>query len=274
MTAGLLFGAALTIAAQAQPGAFEAASVRPSPSNDSRRAELRFLPGGGVSIIGIPLYMIVATAHAVPYQSHTDRLTGGPDWVRSQRFDIQAKAAPGAMDGLTGAARLARTRAMLRSLLEERFHLKVRRESRELPVYVLSVAPGGLKLKPAKVDDKSCPDDGSCHQITGGQGRGVHGKAVDLPDIARYIENWTDRPVVNAARADGLFDIDTDPWVSMFPVGVPPGPPSPAPGTESPSDPVRPSLFNILARVGLKLEAGKAKVDAFVIEHIQQPTPN
>jgi uncharacterized protein (TIGR03435 family) len=60
----------------------------------------------------------------------------------------------------------------------------------------------------------------------------------------------------------------------MIPVGLPPGPPPPLPGRESPGDPVRPSLFTVLARVGLKLETGKAKVDVFVIEHIQQPSLN
>jgi uncharacterized protein (TIGR03435 family) len=259
----LLVAALASAAAHSQPAAFETASVRPSPAKDPRRADIRFLPGGGLSIVGIPLYMIVAIAH----QGQTERFTGGPLWVRSLRFDIQAKAAAGTMDGLSAAARLARTRSMLQALLAERFGLTVRREAREVPVYVLTVAKGP-KLKRASVDD-------TCHQLTGGQGRGLHGKAVDIADIAGYLENWTDRPVVKGAHLDGLFATDTAPWGSMFtPGGAAPAPPPPELGTASVNDPVRPSLFTVLARVGLKLEAGRAKVDVFVIEHIQQPSPN
>ncbi len=258
--------------ANAQPS-FEAASVKPTTSNDRRRAELRLLPGGGVSIVAIPLYMIVAVAYDVPYQGQTNRLTGGPAWVRSERFDIQAKAPPGTTKDLAARARIERTRAMLRSLLEERFRLVVHHEGREGPVYALSIAKGGPKLKLAAFRDDDCPDDGSCHALAGGQGLGLHGKAVDLSDLAAYLENWTDRPVVNLTGVEGLFAIDTDGWASMFPPGIPPGPPLPPPGSASVSD-ARPSLFTVLARVGLKLEATKATVDVVVIERIERPSAN
>jgi len=124
------------------------------------------------------------------------------------------------------------------------------------------------------VSDADCPDDGSCHQVTGGQGLGLHGKAVDMSDLAMYLENWTDQPVVNRTALEGLFDIDTDPFASMFPPGVPPGPPLPAPGTASVNDRVGPTLFTVLARAGLKLDTARGDVDVIVIERIALPSVN
>jgi uncharacterized protein (TIGR03435 family) len=75
-----------------------------------------------------------------------------------------------------------------------------------MPVYTLAVCKGGLKLKIAGIEEKDCPDsdasgpnDGkvSCHQISGGRGRGLHGQAVDIADIVKHVENWADRPLLD-----------------------------------------------------------------------------
>src|SRR5207248_467883 len=86
------------------------------------------------------------------------------------------------------------------------------------------------KLKPAGIEEKDCPDTTNtvvqqgaprgdaaipCHEVMGGMGRGLHGKAVDLTDIASYVENWSDRPVVDKTGFRGLFAIDTEDWTPM-----------------------------------------------------------
>jgi uncharacterized protein (TIGR03435 family) len=90
---------------------------------------------------------------------------------------------------------------MLRSLLEDRFKLTIRRETREMPVYAIVVSRKGARLRKAKLEEKDCAalgsnwDGVSCHSLQGSVTRGIHGEAVDLGDVAMWIENWTDRPV-------------------------------------------------------------------------------
>jgi len=134
-----------------------------------------------------------------------------------RRFDIQAKAPSVA------------TKDLATALLEERFRLAVHHEDRGGPVYSLGLAKVGTKLKRAAFRDDDCPDEGSCHTLTDGQGLGLHGKAVDLRDIAAYLENWTDRPVVDRTVVESLFVIDTEGWSSFLTPGIPPGPPLPPP---------------------------------------------
>ncbi len=186
------------IEARTRP-AFAVTSVKPTQP-DARGINLQFLPGGRLVITGFPLHIIIAIAYNLPFQS--SRLTGGPDWVRSSRYDIEATAEPGAIPpSLTGAARAQKMKLMLQSLLADRFKLAMRTETREMAVFELVAAKDGPKLEKAKVEEKDCPTrrepTASCHQFAGGQGRGMHGQAVDLSDLAQYVENWTERPVLD-----------------------------------------------------------------------------
>ena len=80
------------------------------------------------------------------------QIVGGPDWINSERYAIDAKAA--------GNASRAQIFLMLQSLLEDRFQLKIHRETRELPVFDLVTAKGGLKLPPPK--EGGCEDSAGC----------------------------------------------------------------------------------------------------------------
>jgi len=113
--------------------------------------------------INYPLQVPIAYAYHLPYNS--PRLTGGPAWVRSARYDIEAKA-----DEPAGASR-AQMNMMLQKLLADRFQLTLRRETKELPVYALAVAKSGLKLTPAATGE-------GAQTLSGGQGCGIHGKAA------------------------------------------------------------------------------------------------
>jgi uncharacterized protein (TIGR03435 family) len=117
-----------------EPLTFDVASVKPTPS-DERRGIAHQPPGGqSYEVIGSPLRMIMTVAYTV-----TDRqISGGPEWINSERWTIEAKAdRRGTSDELHAA--LAR-------LLEDRFQLKVRHETRELPVYLLTVDKKGPKM--------------------------------------------------------------------------------------------------------------------------------
>jgi uncharacterized protein (TIGR03435 family) len=148
-----------------------------------------------------------------------------------------------------------------------------------LPVYALVVAKNGPKLHSAKVEEKDCPDDLAssgirCHQLIGGQGRGIHGQAVDLSDVVTFVANWTDSPLVNRTGLQGLFEIDTDGWTPMrFRPPPPPGTPA-SPEDAAFADPTHPTLDMIFDRLGLKMERSKDRVEMFAITHVERPTEN
>ncbi|SPF53064.1 exported hypothetical protein [Candidatus Sulfopaludibacter sp. SbA4] len=280
MRKGLLLAAAAIAAAagpQARPAtplAFEVASVKPNKADD-RRIAMDFMPGGRLVVTNIPLYMIIAMAYALPFQS--SRLSGGPEWIRAERYDIEAKAEKDAIPlSMQDVARKQKMRLMLQTLLADRFKLVVRRDTKEMAVYAVVVAKDGPKLEKAKVEEKDCPEarttEGiSCHEFIGGQGRGLHGQAVDMSDLALYVENWAEHPVIDRTGIQGLFHIETRPWL---PVRPGPLPPTGAKGEDGSNIADLPTLFTVFTNLGLKLEAQKAPVEVFEITHVERPVQN
>ncbi len=204
-------------------------------------------------------------------------IEGGPGWINSEHYTIDAKA--------EGAPTHAPTQAMmhgpmLQALLEERFHLKTHRETREIPVYVLTVAKGGLKLKPFQ--EGSCtpidfdsffsqfpppplpePPQGRRYCITRGTSKGlnnlVEAEGMSLDLFTRDYLGRLDRPVINRTGIAGLFDFHLE-----F-----------APDETASDDPAgAPSIFTALQQLGLKLEAGKGPGEFLVIDRVDKPTEN
>ena len=263
-------------AAQSNPAStpkFEVASIKANKAPG--RIGIEFLPGGRLVVNNLPFFVIVAMAYNLPFQS--TRLSGGPDWIRAERFDIEAKAEKDAIPaGMPGEARKHKMQLMLQALLADRFKLAVRRYSKEMQVYAIVVAKDGPKLEKAKVEEKDCPEartsDGfGCHEFVGGQGRGLHGQAVDMTDLALYVENWAEHPVIDRTGIQGLYHIETSPWVS---VSLGPMPPAGAKGESGTYLADLPTLFEVFTRMGLKLEAQKALVDAFEITYAERPVEN
>jgi bla regulator protein BlaR1 len=263
------------MSAQSQPEkrlAFEVASVKPTKGGN--RFGWDFNPSGRFTAEGLPLQVLVAVAYNVPFQG--PRITGIDQAMNAEQYDIEATAESGAIPA--GAPRLVREtkmRLMLQTLLAERFKLKIRVETKELPVYAVLVGKGGPKLKKASIEEKDCPDgptaDGpGCHKLGGGQGRGIHGKAVSIADVVLFVGNWTDRPIVDRTGLDALWEIDTDGWIPMRP--------RPQGGNEEEAramnDPTRPTLYMIFERLGLKMESSKAPIEMYIVEHAEKPTEN
>jgi uncharacterized protein (TIGR03435 family) len=105
----------------------------------------------------------------------------------------------------------------------------------------------------------------------GGRGRGLHGEAVSLSDVLPYVENWTDRPIVDKTGLTGLFNIQTRGWAPLQPG---PPPPAGAKGEDGQDLADQPTLFGVFEQLGLKLEAQKALVEIFVIERVEKPSEN
>lgn len=213
----------------------------------------------------------------------------GPAWMNTQRYDVQAT--------LPDGAQRAQVPAMLQTLLAERFHLVVRREQREIPVYALIVAKDGHRLKAAPIPDgvASAPQvrggatvagtstvrsgPGGDSRVTPGPGGNLHieGAHMTLPAFADLLNNYTERPVLNMTGIAGTYDLEFDVSAEEMRnaarshgANLPP-----APSVEAATDPAGVSLFASLQKLGLKLDPRKAPVQVLVVDKAEKmPTEN
>jgi len=216
--------------------------------------------------------ILVSYAYKLPFNQSV-RVAGIPDWARGAIYDIEATSVM--PPGLSVQARDDRVRAMVQALLVDRFKLVIRRESKERPVYALLVAKGGPKLQRADIDEKDCPEASPdplgpqipstpmpdrCHAFSGGMGRGLRARAANMSDLVAFVENWTDRPLLDKTGIEGLYRFETDGWLPMD-------------ATSDPSSD-RPTVFEMFKKLGLRMEPQKAVVDGYVIEHMEKPSAN
>ncbi len=233
--------------------------------------------------------LIVAAFRIQPHQ------LSGPDWMRSQRFDIAARIPAGLSKN--------QLPEMLQGLLAGRFKLAVHRDRAEQPVYVLVVAKGGPKLRPSTVDPDSPPPDppGSKElyspqgegrvlengdiAIRGGEygairgGRGSSGgmqfefQSLTMPALAQILTPHLDRPVVDRTNLKGAYQLVSE---SRAPAEVGGGgkkggqPGGDAPDSGRPPDAFGEGLFAALEKAGLKLEKTKAPVEMIVVDRLEK----
>src|SRR5688500_6172157 len=151
LSLGAAVALAITLPAGAQSASFEVASVKPSNPNPTGPlgAAPMVLPAlGRLTAMNATLRLLVIAA----YQKQPFEIVGGPPWQSSDKFDINARAedASGTTDQILG---------MLKTLLADRFKLKVHTETREVPVYHLVLARGDGKLgQKMKASTDNCPD--------------------------------------------------------------------------------------------------------------------
>ena len=258
----------LSLPAVAQSLAFEAVSITPARSGDPRNMRLRVLANGDVTATAIPVLWLLRYAYDVPVNP-SPRLSGLPGW--RETYDIEAKAPANVLvSGLSEGEQRRRVQGMMRRLLADHFKLVMRVEQKEMTVYALTVASGGPNLKQSTIAEKDCVFDSgnpeSCHTFAPGRGHPLNATAINMDDLAHYIENWTDLPVVNRTGLRGLFAVETAGWRPMV---LPPPPPGNAPAARFDD---LPTIFTVLRTLGLALERQKATVPVYRVEHIERPT--
>ena len=244
----LLFGcAAFSQTADPAPK-FEAASIKPS-REDARGSTFSFTPGGGLSVRNGTLRGIIEMAYGV----RESQIAGGPAWLNSDGYDIYAKSGSG-----DGAVPVAEVRRKLQSLLAERFQLRVHRETRELPVYVLAVAKNGPKLTEAEAgaENPRAGTRGECGRVTGTD--------ATMGNLVVSLSRELGRPVRDATGLTGKYNFQFA-WT-----------PDTGPCPETPSPPSDgASIFTALQeQLGLKLEAAKGPVDVIVVDHAEKASEN
>jgi uncharacterized protein (TIGR03435 family) len=234
---------------------FEAAQVRQSQPTAGRTWERITADPGRLTASGVPLKQLIFEAYDMPYY----RIFGGPKWLESEYYDLEAKA--------ESAVSREQLKLMLRGLLADRFKLELHRETKELRVYALTVAKNGPKLHEAK-DGESAPD-----QRASGVVEHFHCNLVQFANLLslRLTMPMTENqdptvpvratgvppPVLDQTGIQGVFDIrvelKADPGADTFVVWQ----------------------RALEEQLGLKLTAQKARVEVLVIDHAERiPTEN
>ncbi len=293
------------VAQQAAPApAFEVASIKPCTPGDTGRGG----GGGGRSgggppgdraapspdrlTVGCqPLINIMRQAYVAYANGQFNNpasnpgytlIEGGPAWAKTDRYQITAKA-----EGTPGQEMMRGP--MLQALLEDRFQLKIHRETREVPVYAVTVAKGGPKLEafdaatclplPMPPPTNPIPAAGQkpyCDMTvidTKGPISILYMSGRTVGDFARLLGNALDRPVIDKTGIEGKFnfhleflpDETTTGAIYTQRPGEPRAPVDPAGG---------PSIFTVLQNYGLKLEPAKGPRNFIVIDRAEKPSEN
>ena len=259
----------------ASAAAFDVASVKVNRSGEVGARLRPVEDGGALNAVNMPLSELIRFAYQLP----PERIQEIPDWALTTRYDIVAKAGGPAATAGSPAPGLLRSALMLRSLLAERFELKVRRETRELQIYELRWSEGSRTIGPRLVrTTRDCRTFVNplpaprANEIPCGVGFGfgyMSAGGVPLSDFAEALGRIVQRPVVDRTGLAGTFDLeiafDSEQQVPNLPPGV--GPPR--------VDSNAPSIFTALQeQLGLKLEPSRGPVEVLVIDSVERPTPD
>jgi uncharacterized protein (TIGR03435 family) len=213
------------------------------------------------------------------------KVEGGPAWLRSDLYGVNATAEGAISEEMMRGP-------MMQALLEDRFKLRLHRETREAPVYQLVVSKGGPKLRPFQqgscvpVDSTrilqgrlpSPPQGKWCDSGTTGLGTiHVFGRGITIQAAAYLLSLNLDRPVIDKTGLAGLYDLDVE-FARDPSLAGPPPPPPPSPGAlpaEPRDQPSGPSVFTaVQEQLGLRLESAKGPVEILVIDHVERPSEN
>jgi uncharacterized protein (TIGR03435 family) len=218
-------------------------------------------------------YVQFANGKFNPVRRHV-QIEGGPSWIDSDRYQIEAKA-----EGAPGGEMMRG--ALLQALLEDRFKLKIRRETREVPVYALSVGKVVPKLQAAK--EGGCipldmnhppppPEPGKPFPwlcgLLGRRPDAIEIHHTTMENLSEQFSILLDRDVINKTGIAGLFDIR----VEVTPDELSAGPSDTTPPANQ--DYETGLIFAAIRKLGFKLESAKGPGQFLVIDHVERPTEN
>lgn len=266
---------------------FEVASVKRNTSG-ARSSMNTTQPGGRFLATNVTLSRLIQAA----YLLDESQLVGGPGWIRTDRFDVTAKAAeeilPFAIAGQHTTANPSPAQRMLRALLADRFQLVVHTERREQPAYALTLARAdgrlGASLTRSTADCEaqrkantpppvSNPLAAPLCGIRVGPGNELVGGAM-MAELAPSLSRLVGRIVVDRTGLTGRYNVKLT-WASdqdaSAPSALAPGGQGQAIGTQ----PDGPSLSTALQeQLGLKLESTRTPIDALVIDRAEPAAPD
>jgi uncharacterized protein (TIGR03435 family) len=240
---------------------YEVASVK---ENKSDNHMMRMMTNAdGYSTTNVSLQTLIANAYGIKQ----DLISGGPGWVESKGFDVDAKVAGPDIEQLKKLTPRQRA-SMLQPILAERFKLKVHLETKELPIYELTVMKTGPKFKEAAPDpppaDGVKDDDAHKHGGMMTMGPGMFtGEDLPMASIAGQLSYVVHRTVVDKTGLTGKYNVDLK-FASED-----------GPKQDSGSADTAPSIFTaVQEQLGLKLQSAKGLVETLVIDHAELPSEN
>jgi uncharacterized protein (TIGR03435 family) len=221
---------------------FEVATVKPA-SPKAPGTMLNGREAGRFVAENFSLRQLITAAYGI--REH--ELTGGPGWIGSDRFDVVGEPEkPEDMKVL---------HLMLEALLADRFHLKIHRDTREMPVYFLVVVKGGAKLR------ESAPGSVGTGQSAGTGWFQASNNRIE--DFAQTPAGMVSRSAIDKTGLTGQYDFRLDYAIDAIA------------GPDAAYGPEKPSLFTALQeQLGLKLEPGRAPVEMFVVDRAEKPSEN
>jgi uncharacterized protein (TIGR03435 family) len=274
-----ILGCAFGLGQPAPSPTFEVASVKLSPPVPPNGGVYFGPPRGGP---GTPdpgritwTYANLAGLLMTAYGVKEYQISGGPNWLDSERYDIAVTVPQGATK--------EQVNIMWQKLLAERFGLMLHHESKEFQVEELVIAKGGSKLKETTLDAAALIDPGppkfKDYELTGpgyvttlmidGHAHTV-AKGQSLSRLISALGNTLHRPVLDKTGLTGKYDFSLEFRIDPRGLGLPPGG---ANGPEAPADPGPDLATAVEQQLGLRLVAGKAKLDVLVIDKVEK-TPS
>jgi uncharacterized protein (TIGR03435 family) len=226
---------------------FEVASVKPNVSGSSSYRT-------SISHTGrfVGTNLTVKALIQLAYRVQQYQIIGGPHWLATDHYDIEAK-----VDVKVTPEQIA---DMVRSLLADRFMLKLHHDIRELPIYALVIVKSGSKL----TANTSGSDNHSSSTLRGK----MRARNVPIETLVTLLSSQLDRVVVDRTGLTGNFDwqLEWSPEASR--AGIPPE-------TTATADSTGPSIFTaIQEQLGLRLEGTKAPANALTIDAVERPSEN
>jgi uncharacterized protein (TIGR03435 family) len=240
---------ATCLIAQPDPArpAFEVASIRPTGRPPESSTTGWTASHGNFSAKSAWVRGLIAFAHDV----RAALVYGGPAWVDTDQYDVIAKAE-------SPDTSLDQLKAMLRTLLEDRFKLVAHREKRELPIYTLTVAKDGPKIREAK--------DGEKTYISAAGGRRLVCTRINMLGLVITLANTLGAPVHDETGLTGFYDFTLE-WSDPLAQG--------SANNAQQAAGSAPGLFRAVQdQLGLKLTAKKGPADVLIVDHIERPSEN
>lgn len=236
---------------------FDVASVKLTTQKlFENKSSIQPLPAGeGFSTRNAPVRLLISAMYNVPRQ----QITGGPDWLDADGYDIEAKA--------DHSYRLDELRIMFQNLLADRFKLRFHKETKEGPVYVLTVDKSGSKLK---VNVSPADSDPNWSPLRSTKGYVNVWERVSIAYFCRWLRGALQSqtlPIIDKTRLDKNYDFSL--------AYLPEFPPNFDKETLPPAYRDLPSLIDALPQqLGLSLQRQKGPIEYYVIDHVQRPTGN
>jgi uncharacterized protein (TIGR03435 family) len=269
--------------------AYEVEFIRPSIPGNGRggypRGPSRIvaLTDDGFTARGVSLQLLIRQAYGLRVARGTDDglILGGPAWITTDNYDIDAKISRSGVDQLQKLSPERRAQArqrMLQVLLADRFELMVHREVRQLPIYVLVIAKNGPKLvRPKRVNAPPTEGKSAEDSVRIGENWSTIFQSSPISSLARLLSVQLGRAVVDKTGLKGNYDFSWQ-WTPDL-SGA-----STSNGTVVNHEATEASYQNesiggsisvaLQEQLGLKLEAGKGPVQVIVIDHIEKPSGN